>query len=302
MRLPRFEATPDQATLRAALDEAGAAIVERPSGLAAIEEVSADLEPWFRRTPDGQGVFFGRRTRRFGAVIAKAPSTAALAIAPGIVDTLEDMLCGPGGGHGERSDCLQLSLSQAISISPGETAQLLHRDDSLFPIRPGFELMANVMWAVDAFTPRNGATQIVPGSHRWERDRVARPDEILSAVMPAGAALVWLGGVLHGGGANRSRRARRGLVFSYSLAWLAQAEKLMVTVPPDVVRTLPERLQRLIGYQIHRPNLGWIEGNDPLDWLMGRVADVAATRDNLKPEQEARLAALRADAETGARL
>jgi hypothetical protein len=290
--LPRFATPPSAPDLRSALESAGAAIVEKAATADLMGRIEDELAPWFERTPPGEGPFFGRRTRRFGAVFAKAPSTAPLAIDPLILSVFDELLCRPGGGGAtERSDCLQLSLTQAISISPSEAAQFLHRDDSLYPIVPGFELMANVMWSIDPFTETNGATRVAPGSHRWARDRIAGEEDVVTAAMPAGSALIWLGSTLHGGGANRSPHARRGLVFSYSLAWLAQAEKLMVSVPPAVVRTLPVRLQRLIGYQIHRPNLGWIEGRDPLEWLHGDIADTAAAQDNLKPAQAAMLSA-----------
>lgn len=77
---------------------------------------------------------------------------------------------------------------------------------------------------------------------------------------------------------------------SYSVGWLAPAEKLLLSIPPDIARALPERLQQLIGYQIHRPNLGWVEGRDPIEWLRGETGDMAAARDNLTPQQTNRLA------------
>jgi hypothetical protein len=72
---------------------------------------------------------------------------------------------------------------------------------------------------------------------------------------------------------------------SYSLAWLAPAEKFLLSIPPEVARELPRKLQRLIGYQVHRPNLGWVEGRDPIEWLDGSIHDLAAARDNLTPTQ-----------------
>jgi ectoine hydroxylase-related dioxygenase (phytanoyl-CoA dioxygenase family) len=150
-----------------------------------------------------------------------------------------------------------------------------------------FELMVNVMWALDDFTPDNGATRLAPGSHHWERAEVEQyEDGIVEAAAPAGSAIIWLGSLLHGGGANRSSKPRRGLVVSYSLAWLAPAEKLLLSIPPDVARALPERLQRLIGYQVHRPNLGWVEGRDPHEWLHGQIGALAPARDNLTPMQD----------------
>ena len=85
---------------------------------------------------------------------------------------------------------------------------------------------------------------------------------------------------------------RRGLVMSYSVGWLAPAEKLLLSIPPETARALPQRLQQLIGYQIHRPNLGWVEGRDPIEWLRGEMGDLAPAGDNLTPPQAAALAQL----------
>ena len=198
-------------------------------------------------------------------------------------------------GAGTRAcDRIQLNLTQAIGIGPDEPAQAIHRDDDFFPFaHAGAELMINALWTLDAFTAANGATQIAPGSHRWDRRRTSNADEIAAAEAPAGAVILWLGATLHGGGANTTAEARRGVVMSYSVGWLAPAEKLLLSIPPDSARALPERLQQLIGYQIHRPNLGWVEGRDPIEWLRGEVGAVAAAGDNLTPRQAERLRAVR---------
>jgi ectoine hydroxylase-related dioxygenase (phytanoyl-CoA dioxygenase family) len=66
----------------------------------------------------------------------------------------------------------------------------------------------------------------------------------------------------------------------------------LLSVPPEYARALPERLQRLIGYQVHRPNLGWVEGRDPKQWLDGDIEYVAAAADNLTLDQAAMLKAV----------
>ncbi|MBT9444812.1 MAG: phytanoyl-CoA dioxygenase family protein [Hyphomonadaceae bacterium] len=279
------------AAVLAALQEHGACIVTdalTPEDLGRIER---ELDPWFARAPCGEGPFFGRRTRRFSGLFAKAPATAALALDDLIVPTAEAVL----GAGAKGCDRIQLNLTQAIGIGPGEPAQAIHRDDDFFPFaHAGAELMINAMWTLDAFTAANGATMVAPGSHCWERHRISEPDEIVTAAAPAGAVILWLGATLHGGGANTTAHMRRGVVMSYSVGWLAPAEKLLLSIPPEIARALPERLQQLIGYQIHRPNLGWVEGRDPIEWLRGEIGAVAAAGDNLTPKQTARIKALTA--------
>jgi hypothetical protein len=289
MSLPCLRRRDGVAALESALRETGAAILLdglAPNALHALDEA---LAPWFGKAPCGEGAFFGRRTRRFSALFEKAPQSIDLALDPFVLPVAEAIL-----GAGTRScDCIQLNLTQAIGIGPDEPAQIPHRDDDFFPFPHENELMLNVLWTLDPFTAANGATRIAPGSHRWPRKRPADEAEFVAAEAPAGAVILWLGSALHGGGANGSDALRRGVVMSYSVGWLAPAEKFLLSIPPSTARRLPERLQRLIGYQVHRPNLGWVEGRDPIEWLRGEVGALAAAGDNLTPRQQAAVDALR---------
>lgn len=278
--LPRIRAR-DAALIQKTLLRDGVAIVSRAAAPRHIADIYRDLDPWFEAALHGEDLFLGRKTRRFSGVFVKAPRTADLARHELILELVEPLLKGP---EGQFADAIQLHLTQAIAIDPGERAQILHRDDTAFPFAHDFELMLNVMWPLDAFTRTNGATCFVPGSHRWRRGVRPALEDALPAEASPGDAIIWLGSTFHGGGANRSDRPRHGLVFSYSLAWLAQAEKLLLSTPPEVARSLPEKLQRLIGYQVHKPNLGWIEERDPREWLLGEVRDLAPAQDHFPPD------------------
>lgn len=287
--LPRIGAACGAEAALGLLLEHGAVIVEDALPAADLARAEHELEPWFDAAQCGRGPFFGRRTRRFSGLFAKSAASAELAIHPLALEVMERTLKGSDPAA-PRCDAIELNLTQAIGIEPGEPAQVFHRDDELWPFARDFELMANVMWALDDFTIENGATLLAPGSHRWSRERWPEPHEVVAAVAPRGSAIFWLGGLLHGGGANRSRQIRRGVVMSYRLGWLTGAERLLLSTPPAVARRLPERLQRLIGYQLHRPNLGWVEGRDPRLWLNGEVGALAAMDDNLTPDLARQLA------------
>ena len=70
----------------------------------------------------------------------------------------------------------------------------------------------------------NGATRVVPGSHRWDRGRHPQPDEIVDAVVPGGA-VIYLGSTIHFAGTNSTvDEWRRGLHISYTLGWLRTEE------------------------------------------------------------------------------
>jgi len=120
------------------------------------------------------------------------------------------------------------------------------------------------MWPLTAFTEENGATRLWPGSHTDALDRSIDPARSIPAEMQPGDALVFLGALTHGAGENRSSAPRDGIIVSYCLGWLKQYENQFLAYPPAVARSFPEPLQRLIGYQMHRPNLGGWEGRDPI--------------------------------------
>lgn len=165
---------------------------------------------------------------------------------------------------GPHCDWYQLNLTQAVRIHPGERQQVPHRDEEMWPCpKNGMEYLVNVMWALCDFTPENGATMIWPGSHHRPPTRSPDPARAVRAVMPRGSALVYLGSVTHCAGANCSDAPRTGLILSYCLGWLKQYENAFLAYPPAVAKRFPRALRDLIGYRIHRPNLGGYEGQDP---------------------------------------
>ena len=84
--------------------------------------------------------------------------------------------------------------------------------------------------------------------------------------MPAGSVLFYLGGTLHGGGANRSDVARAGLVTTYNLGWLQPEVNQLLAIPRDVAESFPERMQRLLGYESHGQYLRLYPGDLDGTW------------------------------------
>jgi ectoine hydroxylase-related dioxygenase (phytanoyl-CoA dioxygenase family) len=196
-----------------------------------------------------------------GGLLSKAPSVQHLALEPRIVALAEALLK-------PNCDCIQLNLTQATRIHPGERAQAPHRDEEMWPAaKYGREWLLNVMWAVSDFTEENGATRLWPGSHREQLDRKVDPTNSIAAEMHAGSALLFLGSLTHSAGANRSASPRTGVIVSYCLGWLKTYENQFLAYPREIARCFPVRLQQLIGYQMHKPNLGGWEGQDPIRCL-----------------------------------
>ncbi len=164
----------------------------------------------------------------------------------------------------------QVNVTTLFNVLPGETRQFLHQDDGLWPIhRPHPHFVCNALIALDDYDLENGATHIVPYSHKWHDRPVDQNVDTLRVAMPSGAMLMWEGGLWHGGGANTSRnRERLGFFMSHNVAYLRPQEIQLLSVPREVARQLPEKLLRLLGY--HRFGLG-VDGRDPIDVLRDGV-------------------------------
>lgn len=240
-----------------ALDRDGYAIVE---GVLSPEEVQAkrdDLIGVLQSTPTGRNDFEGFKTQRIYNLFAKTRAFDGPATHPLITGVLDRIL-----GH------YQLSAPVGISIGPGETAQVLHTDDGVYPIpRPHTEVVMNTMWPLDPFTEANGATRVAPGTHAWVDQRPDESTPTVSAEMPAGSVMFFRGSVFHGGGGNTTDRPRLGVILEYCASWVRPQENHVIGVPRDVVRTLEPRLQELLGWNIHPPFLGNVDGRHPRKYL-----------------------------------
>ena len=161
--------------------------------------------------------------------------------------------------------CLVSSLS-SIDIGPGEAAQPLHADDQLIPLpKPHVSIICNTMWALTDFTEANGATRLVPGSHRAERSPqpFGEQVEVVAAEMPAGSVLVFDGSIWHGGGANRTDEARLGVAMNYCAGWLRQQENQLLGIPVEIAREFSPRLRKLVGYGLYKGLMGHIDKASP---------------------------------------
>lgn len=240
----------------AALRRDGAVILQDLVPQTLADRVAKELRPYFdAEGTRSQNEFNGYRTLRVSGILARSRSAAELIAHPRLMEIADAILL---------PHCInyRIGSTTGIEIWPGESAQLLHRDDAIYPVRiPGLELQVSSNWALTDFSLANGATRVVPGSHRWMEPREPIEDNVLQATMSRGSVLVYLGSVLHGGGANATNRPRMGLVNTYSLGWLRQEENQYLTIPREIAETYPEPLRRLMGYQGHGRLLGWYPDN-----------------------------------------
>jgi ectoine hydroxylase-related dioxygenase (phytanoyl-CoA dioxygenase family) len=248
--LQRLTAASEQETLWRALEQDGAVVVEGLVAPALLDRLCADFQPHLDAVPycnTGPGElsneFFGLQTKRLHGLLARSQAFAELIQSPLLLE-MAKVQVGPNARD------LRLSTGELMALGPGETPQMLHRDaDSWLQLpAPRPEILASANVALTPFTEHNGATVVVPGSHRWPRERKAEPEDCVLACMPRGAALLYGGEVLHGGGRNETDALRIGLYVGYLASWLRPIENHLITNGPEVVRAAPEPVRRLLDW------------------------------------------------------
>ena len=241
----------------------GYAIIEQAANSASLARVKAELGPHVDETVHGAEDFWGYKTKRFGALIAKSKAVQELLVNETILGVADRILLQFAASY-------WVNYTGVMYLSPEEKSQSLHRDTNLWPFtNPCPPLTLATMWAVSDFTRDNGGTLVVPGSHLWEDGRQPKAHEIAAVEMPAGSVLLYTGNVIHGGGANRSSGARFGVAIHYVLGWLRQEETQSMTLTRDETLALPDNIKRLIGYSLGARSLGMVDHLDPLEALTG---------------------------------
>ena len=258
---------------RAQFDRDGYIIFENVLTEERLQDMRAALEPYLAEDVQGRNEFEGRKSNRVYAMLAKSPVFTDLVIHPLALAFVE-------ADHGPEA---LLSACLAINLLPGETAQPWHFDDSHYRWpRPRPSLGVSAFWAISDMTEINGATEVLPGSHLWPdveiegaaqpedfsktgeyREDTASRDDAVKVLMPAGALMLAKGTLWHRGGANKSDAPRLVITPQYCASWTRPLENMLLAVPPEIAKTLPSRAQELIGYNIHPPFMGYVDGRHP---------------------------------------
>jgi ectoine hydroxylase-related dioxygenase (phytanoyl-CoA dioxygenase family) len=218
--------------------------------LGTIDRLMVDLE-----IPYGENRFLGENTRRIFNLLARDPIFAKVPLHPRVLPIIERIL---------DEQCLLSSLT-AIEMHPGQGSQPLHADDGSIALpRPRIPIVCVAIWALTDFTHENGATRLVPGSHRLDRRPMkGEQADVIEAVMPAGSVLVYDGAMWHGGGDNESDARRVGIVVNHCAGVLRQEENQLLAVPREMAATFPRRLQQMLGYGVYRGLMGHVDKQDP---------------------------------------
>jgi ectoine hydroxylase-related dioxygenase (phytanoyl-CoA dioxygenase family) len=156
-----------------------------------------------------------------------------------------------------------LSNVNANIAGPGGQPMFLHSDqDYVPPPFPAYALVANAIVFLDDFSAENGATRIVPGSHKL----LCRPDysnlpETVPVTGPRGTVMIFHGALWHQTGPNTTASDKRhALLCYYCRPFMRQQENWFLSLDPAVRARATPRLLELLGHTIYLGGLGAVGG------------------------------------------
>jgi ectoine hydroxylase-related dioxygenase (phytanoyl-CoA dioxygenase family) len=259
MQLRYFDRGAPVAEVKSYIDTWGFAVVAGAADVQTMDGIARDMNRYAKGLKPLEMEFFGGALIKIEGFVAKSSGMVELLADPFLTELSEEYL---------GADLL-LNASGGFILEPGRRTQPLHHDDVLYaPFLPrgGPESMVNFMFAVTDFTAENGATRMVPSSHKWPEGRLpTEDDEVVDIVMPKGSVAIWLGSTWHGAGQNRSNERRVGAEIAFNCGWLRPHEAYHLLVPPALARDMPPLVQEVLGYKAHRGMLGCIEQRSPME-------------------------------------
>lgn len=233
-----------------------------------------------------QGDLFPPETRRCCRLVARSPTVRNIWLVDSLIDRLTRTFVDKtthnyyGSTRHTYTSRAIINTALTMSIGPGGKAQRLHRDDKNHHVdhidqtKTGYRVGSDVLLAclipgIDT-SYENGATLAIPGSHLWGMDRIPTVDQAGYAVMQKGDAYVMLGGTYHAGGANQTADAHRPMhCIFFCRGYLRAEENVYLATSTQEVLSWSPQVQRLMGYEISSPNLGFIDFVPPNRYLAG---------------------------------
>ncbi len=177
---------------------------------------------------------------------------------PELIPLIEHPVVLPMVQHVLGEDC-NLHDFQSTSIGPHTGGGAWHVDAPLGQIKeplPDFPLTLQNVWMLDDFTADNGATRVMPQSHKLRKSPPWGSGPLegeVTLTAPAGSVAIWLSNTWHRSGPNHTDQQRRAILCNYNVSWLRTFADFTSTLPESVVPTLSERAKYLLGFGARAP-------------------------------------------------
>lgn len=286
IQLERVDKNTDFETIFNILSKDGALIIESFANSEQVKQMNLDFDQPVIDTGPGSKkddahehlkLFHGFQTTRVNNLVTHSKTFREQILDHDLIHALGEYF------YRKESGDWWLMATQLIQIGPGNAAQALHRDLENFPPFIGMGkygpcVTANCMIALTDFTEENGATRVIPGSHKWDDFNMSmeerfQHEKTIPAIMKAGDMLVWEGKIIHSGGENKTEdEYRRGISLPMTPAYFTPEETYPFSIDLEIVRDLPARVQKIIGFRSVFPITGnglWQHNFEKLEEYLG---------------------------------
>jgi ectoine hydroxylase-related dioxygenase (phytanoyl-CoA dioxygenase family) len=224
------------------LDERGYLVLPGLMGPALLAEVRERVEELFAAEGEQAGTEFKQEpnARRLANLVDKGEVFERVILTSRVLACMEHVL-GPE---------FKLSSLNVRSADPwGDCAQPWHADSGAISDERGY-WVCNSVWMLDDFTPDNGATRMLPGSHRWRRLPPSASFESLPGeelvLGTAGTVVIMNAHMWHGATANRTATPRRAMHVYYTRADKPQQQYQKMLLRQEVQRRLSPAARRVL--------------------------------------------------------
>ncbi|KAJ9357901.1 hypothetical protein DTO027B9_2828 [Paecilomyces variotii] len=288
-QLQRVDRSEPTKIIQAIIDD-GCCIIKNFTDKETVDAVNADTRPYLDADKPWKGDLYPPETRRCTNLGGRSVNAREKWIIDPLIRqltaTFVDKTTQNYYGltkHTYTSEAV-VSVALTMEIGPGAKAQRLHRDDKNYHMdhedqtgtgyRVGSDVELAFLIPGVKTTFENGATQAIPGSHLWGSIRAPKVEEVCYAEMDVGDAFVMLGGTYHAGGANITQNEKRtvhGLF--YVRGYMRQEENIYLVNKPEDVLTWSPEAQKVLGYSVSSPNIGFADFRRPIDYLRGDTTD-----------------------------
>lgn len=195
---------------------------ECDAGTALLEDGSAS-----------DGRYLAGVNQRIVGLLGKGDAFCQLAVAPAVLEVVRTLL---------DDDAVLLSSMTANVANFGGMAMTLHTDQGFVPPDTPYPVLVNAIWPLVDFTEANGATRVVPGSHR---DR--RCGDSVAVEAPAGSVIVLDGRTVHGTGRNTTETPRPAVIVTYCRPWVRPFANHLLELTPAAFAGMSRELRDLLG-------------------------------------------------------
>jgi len=241
--------------------EDGAVVIRGLLTPSQTKQMTTELAPILERVQRGSLIphptlqaFHGRKTKRAGDIINHSPIFRDHVLENDFIQAICKRCYSEGGNAGD----YWLSAATTLNAGGPQDAQMLHRDLGSYPpyalLGPdGTESQINFLIATTDFSEANGATRVIPGSHKWPFDQRGRMEQTIPAELKAGDGLLISGKVVHGMGENKTDSDRGCIQMSVCASFLTPAEAHPFIVDLETAKKLSRRSQRFLGFRSQYP-------------------------------------------------